>query len=265
MINKKNIKNLILDDINDYLVLFEDSSSIYNIETEFFNQYRFFSQEASDFIDKNFKIKQNKNNKITDTIIYGLITFETYNNRIFIGFEKGNYKTYLATREADYKDFIAKNNFFIIPIIVNSLIVTADNKIIILKTKDYEELIGGFIGEEDVINDNIDFIKFINKTTKNIVGDIQLFNTKIIGVYKANYSCIFVFNHYTKFTSEEILNNFNKLKHDNSESIDFVINVDDNLGKIICNGYYSKHVRQAFKFFLKENCNNYKYMNVKLI
>ena len=45
----------------------------------------------------------------------------------------------------------------------------------------------------------------------------------------------------------------------------FIENKEDNLGRIIYDGYYSKHVRQAFKFFLKENYNNYKYINTKLV
>lgn len=257
MINKKNIKNLLLNNIHNYITLFEDSSSIYNISSEFFNEYRFFSDEAKNFIDNNFIGFNN------DTIL-GLTNFETYGNQIFIGFEKGDYKTYLATRSNEYLKFINENNFFLIPIILNNIIITSDNKIIAIKTPQYEELIGDFVNMDDVVNEKINFEKSLNRITNKIIGGhIKVLNTHIIGVYKSNYSCIFVFQQQTSCDSNEILNIFNKFG--TNKTIDFIDNKEDNLGRIIYDGCYSKHVRQAFKFYLKENYNNYKYINIKLI
>lgn len=259
MINKKNIKNLLLDGIDDYIILFEDKSSLYNIDTEFFNEYRFFSDEAISFINNNFNKKQSNND-----ILIGLTDFEIYGNRIFVGFEKGDYKTYLATREKDYLEFIRNGNFFILPMIVNINIITADDKIIVLKTKDYEELVGDFVKFDDIKNDKVNFKNSLKRITNDIVGEIQCFDTKIIGIYKSNYSFIFVFNQKTNYTSDEILNIFKNKKNSNIV-VDFVEDKENILGKIICDGCYSKHVRQAFKFYLKENYNNYKYINIKLI
>ena len=257
MINKKNIKNLLLNNIYNYITLFEDSSSVYNISSEFFNEYKFFSKEAKNFIDDNFRESNND-------IILGLTNFETYGNQIFVGFEKGDYRTYLATRNNDYLKFIEENNFFIIPIILNNIIITSDNKIIAIKTPQYEELIGDFANMDDVINEKINFEKSLERITNNIIGKhIKTLNTQIIGVYKSNYSCIFVFQQQTKLSSSDILNIFNKCNI--NKIIDFIENKEDNLGRIIYDGYYSKHVRQAFKFYLKENYNNYKYINIKLI
>ena len=257
MINKKNIKNLLLNNIYNYITLFEDSSSVYNISSEFFNEYKFFSKEAKNFIDDNFRESNND-------IILGLTNFETYGNQIFVGFEKGDYRTYLATRNNDYLKFIEENNFFIIPIILNNIIITSDNKIIAIKTPQYEELIGDFANMDDVINEKINFEKSLERITNNIIGKhIKTLNTQIIGVYKSNYSCIFVFQQQTKLSSSDILNIFSKCNI--NKIIDFIENKEDNLGRIIYDGYYSKHVRQAFKFYLKENYNNYKYINIKLI
>lgn len=259
MINKKNIKNLLLNNIYNYIILFEDSSSIYNISSEFFNEYKFFNKEAKNFIDNNFRESNNN-------IILGLTNFETYGNQIFVGFEKGDYKTYLATRNSEYLKFINENNFFLIPIILNNVIITGDNKIIAIKTPEYEELIGNFVNINDVINEKINFEKSLNRITNEIIGEnIKTLNTQIIGVYKSNYSCIFVFQQHTDYSSDEILNIFNQNNKDRNKIIDFIENKEDNLGRIIYDGYYSKHVRQAFKFFLKENYNNYKYINTKLV
>ena len=262
MINKKNIKNLLLNNIGNYIILFEDSSNIYNIGSEFFNEYKFFSERAKKFIEDNFK----QYSDTTNNAILGLTNFETYGNQIFIGFEKGDYKTYLATRENNYLQFINENNFFLIPIIINNIIVTSDNKIIIIKTSQYEELIGDFLNVGDIKNEQIDFLESLSRITSKIIGNtIELSDAQIIGVYKANYSCIFVFQQKTEYSSEQILNIFNEYNNNKDVIIEFIENKEDNLGRIICDGCYSKHVRQAFKFYLKENYNSYKYINIKLV
>ena len=107
MINKKNIKNLLLNNIYNYITLFEDSSSIYNISSEFFNEYKFFNKEAKNFIDNNFRESNNN-------IILGLTNFETYGNQIFVGFEKGDYRTYLATRSNEYLKFYHYYNLYVV-------------------------------------------------------------------------------------------------------------------------------------------------------
>lgn len=257
MINKKDIKNLLLNDINDYIILLEDRSSIYSVETDFFNEYRFFDKDAQKFIDENFSKKYSN---ISNYNVYGLTNFEIYGSRIFIGFEKGDYKTYLATREKKYLSFIQQNNFFIIPIILNTVLITSDNKIVILKTNICEELVGGFIEQIDVKDNKIDFIQNLKRNINNIIGTAKVQNTEIIGIYKAHYSCIMVFSQNIDLSSKDIIHSGT-----NNKIINFINNNENDLGKIITNGCYSKHVRQAFKFFLKEKFNNYKYMNIGLL
>ena len=262
MINKKNIKNLLLNEIENYIVLYEDGSSLYNIESELYNEHKFFSKEAKDFIDNNFK-KINKKINSGGDVIYGLTSFENHSNRMFVGFEKGDYKTYMATREKGYLKYIQNGDFFIIPIIVNIVVSTNDNKIMVIKTKEYEELFGDFIRDIDVVDDKIDFLGSTRRITSEVVGDnnLEIFDYKIIGVYKSAYSCIFVMSQKLNINSNEILDR-NKNK---DIAIDFISNKESALGKIICDGFYSKHVRQAFKFYLKETYGSYKYMNVKLV
>ena len=251
MINKKNIRNLILSDIDDYLVLFEDTANIESLETEYTNEYRFFSDEAKSFIEENFLKEQKKDKSIVNYDLFGLRNFETYGGKIFISFEKGDYKTYLASKNKAYKKFIAEKNFFIIPISITSIITTKDNKILTLVDKQNKCILpSGIIKEEDVNGDNMNILNCINRTFKNM--NLELFDSKIIGIYKSKNSCIIILNQKTDKKSTDI------------ENTNFLNNNVSTLGKIIQSGDYLKRTRQAFKFHLKENFNNYDYINVKL-
>ena len=251
MINKKNLRNLILNDINDYLILFEDTANIESFETEYSNEYRFFSNEALKFINDNFAKCKKKNKDLKDYVIYGLRSFETYGGKIFISFEKGDYKTYLACKESGYKKFIEEKNFFILPLSVASVITTKDNKILTLDYLDGFKLPGGIIIEEDVDGDNIDLLNCINRNLKQDSINIDLYDSKIIGIYKSKNSCIIILNQKTNISSKDI-------------NANFINNNITTLGNIILSDKYFKRVRQAFKFHLKENFTNYDYINVRL-
>ena len=251
MINKKNIRNLILSGIDDYLVLFEDTANIESLETEYTNEYRFFSDEAEDFIDKNFLKEQKKNKNIVNYNLFGLRNFETYGGKIFISFEKGDYKTYLASKTEEYKKFIAEKNFFIVPISVTTIITTKDNKILtFIDGKNNCILPSGVIKEEDVNGDNMDILNCIDRTFKSM--DLQPLDSKIIGIYKSKNSCVIILNQKIDKKSSDM------------DGVNFINNNVSTLGKIIQSSDYLKRTRQAFKFYLKESFNNYDYINVKL-
>ena len=247
MINKKNIRDLLLNDIDDYLILFEDTANIESLETEYSNEYRFFSDEAKEFINKNF-LKENKESD--NYTLYGLRNFETYGGKIFISFEKGDYKTYLASKLKEYKNFIAEKNFFVVPIFVMSIVVTKDNKILTLNQNGEWLLPSGVVTDENVNGDNMDILDCADQNLKNY--DLGLYDSKIVGIYKSRVSCVIVLNQKTSKSSSELTD------------MKFINNNITTLGKIISDNTAPKRMRQAFKFHLKENFNNYDYINIKL-
>lgn len=268
MINKKSIKNLILADINMPLILFEDTANIDSVESEYTNEYKFFDDEAKKFIDENFEREFTLNNKIFNGTMYGLTNFEMYDGKIFVSYEKDDFKTFLATKNPEYKQYILNKNFFILPISVSNVIITKDNKIIAgSKNKfcNYNKLVGGFISTVDIINEKINILHCSLRECEEKIGDLKLYNYKIIGVYKTN-QCSFVVYSETDYTSEEIKKIYaNNKNEDNYEmsNMFFIDNNEQSIGNIILNSGF-KDDKISFKFHLKENFNNYDYINTKL-
>lgn len=268
MISKKNIKNLILSDIHREIVLFEDTASLDNIDTDYLNEYRYLSEEARKFIDDNFLEEQKKDDKLFNGDLIGLSNFDFYGGKIFINYEKGDYKTYLATKNPEYKKYIKNNEFFIVPMGVINIVVTRDNKIILgsPEGKDYK-LSGGFIDFRDLNNGKIDFTKCANRETIEEIGDIRLNNNLLIGVYNLDCCCSIVMSHSTDYTSKEIeeiwKNNHNFDRYEMEDML-FLKNKEEDIGNAIKDQKFSCYARIAFKFHLKANFANYKYMNLKI-
>lgn len=268
MISKKNIKNLILSDIHREIVLFEDTASLDNIETDYLNEYRYLSEEAKKFIDANFSKAKKEDSKLFNNDLIGLRNFDVYGGKIFINYEKGDYKTYLATKNIKYKQYIKNNEFFIIPIGVINIVVTKDNRVIIGRSKEKEyKLVGGFVDFRDLHNGKIDFMKCANREVQEEVGNIELYDNLLIGVYSLNCSCAVVISHSIDYTSKEIIeiwqNNENNEKY-GIEDMLFLKNKEEDIGNAIKDKRLSCHARIAFKFHLKANFSNYKYMNIKI-
>lgn len=264
MINKKNIKNLILSEIKKELVLFEDTANIENIETEFSNEYRFFTNEAKEFIENNFLNYVNKNGKIYNEEIASLKSFDFYGGKIFINYEKGDIKTFLATKNKDYIKHIKADNFFTIPIVVSNIVVTDDNKIIFLKDKNCT-LIDDYVKNCDIISEKIDFLGCFRRQIKDTIGEaIRVKNSKLVGIYQSD-KCVLVFSH----NIDQGIDYIEKIQVGNNTSSNcsdllFLSNKEDSIGNAIKNDNFSNGSRIALKFHLKENFFNYNYINTKI-
>ncbi len=270
MINKKGIKNLILEDIKTPIILYEDKTDIDNVVCEFTNEYKYFSEEAKQFIDKLFEERKKNNEKIFNGLVYGLTNFEVYGRKIFLSFEKGDYKTYLATMDNGYKKYILENNFFILPIGICGVITTKDNKLIFAgETKFCNSIkfLSGFVSVEDITQEEqINILHVINRECKEEIGDLKLFNNSIIGAIKTN-CCTFVTNHDTNYTSNEIKeiykNNTFEDKYE-MENMFFMDNDEKTIEEMIMNSKLNEVGKIALRFYLKEKFSNYKFMHMKL-
>ncbi|MDR2778084.1 MAG: hypothetical protein LBB13_01075 [Rickettsiales bacterium] len=269
MISKKNLKNIILAGIDRDIVLFEDMIDTENIETEYVNEYRFISDEARKFIDHNFESKQGKAKELVDRGILGLTAFDFYGGKIFINFEKDSYKTYLATLEPEYREYIAKENFFIVPISTIDIVVTKDKKIIINRTeKGQLNVICGLPDSGDVVAEKIDFVNYFLREITGKIGNLYLFDAKLLGIFKSD-RCFLVVRHSTTLYSREV----EEIYGDNIRNgvvprdigpIDFIRDREDDIGEAIKSSNFSRETRSAFKFYIKNIFHNYKYLNTKI-
>lgn len=263
MINKKNIKNLILSGIKKELILFEDTANIENIETEFSNEYRFFTAEAKDFVEKNFLDYNKKNKKLSNEEIIGLKSFDFYGGKIFINYEVSDIKTYLATNSRDYIKYTKSDNFFVIPIVISNILITDDNKIVFLEDKKYD-LISDYAKNCDIISEKIDFSKCCERQIQNIIKKpVKIENSKLIGIYQSD-KCVLVFSHNIKIESNYIEKLQTKKTKNNIASLLFLANKEDNIGNAVKNEDFSNGSRIGLKFHLKENFFNYNYINTKI-
>ncbi len=263
MINKKNIKNLILSGIKKELVLFEDTANIENIETEFSNEYRFFTTEAKEFIENNFLDYNKKNKKLLNEEIISLKSFDFYGGKIFINYESSDIKTYLATKNDNYVKYIESDNFFTIPIVISNITITNDNKIVFLEKENYD-LTSDYVKNCDIVSEKIDFLKCFERQIQNVVKkSVEIENSKLIGIYQSD-KCVLVFSHNIKIESNYIEEVQNKKDTNNSAKLLFLTNKEDIIGNNIKNENFSNGSRIALKFHLKENFFNYNYINTKI-
>ncbi|MDR1499124.1 MAG: hypothetical protein LBS34_02460 [Rickettsiales bacterium] len=268
MINKKNMKNLILAGITNSLILFEDTANINNVESEYINEYKFFSDEAREFIDKNFEKEMSKEPTMFNGHILGLVSFETYGGKMFVSYEKGDYKTFMATKNPDYRRFIEEGCFFMIPIGVGNIILTRDNKIITGGVKKKKKLPGGLLSIDDIEDEKIDLLHCAKREISEEIGNLEIYDSELIGVLK-NTNCTFSAYHKTDYTSAQVLNiwNSNREKLEDGwemENMTFIDNNIKSIGKVITSRDFSDSARISMKFHLKEHFGNYDYMNVKL-
>ena len=259
MISKKNIEDLILSGIKKELILFEDTANIDNIDTEFSNEHKFFTADAKYFIEKNFFDYTSKDKIVSNEQIIGLRSFDFYGGKIFINYENSDIKTYFATNAEQYLEYIKSGNFFVIPIIISNIVITKDNKIILVKDNKNSDLISDFIKINDTYDGKIDFLKCFERQIQNITGkNTELESSTLIGVYESN-KCVLVFSHNINLSSNLI-----KKANKKNNKLYFLPNKEDDIGAVIKNTIFSKNTRLALKFHIKENFFNYNYVNTKI-
>jgi hypothetical protein len=269
MISKKNLKSIIVAGIDRDIVLFEDMIDVENIETEYINEFRFISDEAKKFIDYNFLNKQKDSHGLQDRSVLGLTNFDFYGGKIFMNFERGSYRTYLATLEPKYREYIDRENFFIIPISTINIIITRDKKIVVTQTERKQlTMVCGFPDDGDVISEKIDFIKYFLKEIGRKIGNLYLYDTKLLGIFKSD-CCFLVMRHNTNSHSKEIEEIYNtgvanEIAPGDLTPITFIRDREDDIGEAIRNPSFSRETRSAFKFYIKNIFHNYKYINTKI-
>lgn len=255
-VDKEYIKNLIFEDKDISMVLYDDVLNLNNIIFKFNDENKFFSQEASVFVDENFIKKSNE--KTFNGIIYGLKNFELRNSKILFEYEKSEYKVYLATKNKDYKKYIKDNNYFVIPLGVSGIIITKDNKIIVAgKTKFYErnKFVGGFVATEDIKSEQINPFYNMSRESKEEIGNLGLFNGIVIGIVLDN-CCTFITQQNTNYTSNEVLEIYKKnnpIDAYEMENMFFLDNSESSIKEMILNSDMSKTGKEGLKLYLKRN------------
>ncbi|MDR1494445.1 MAG: hypothetical protein LBI29_00205 [Rickettsiales bacterium] len=264
MINKKNLRDIILAGISKEIVLFEDSVDLENIETEYVNEYRFNSEEAREFINRNFSEKQSLDSTLQDRIVLGVTNFDFYGGRVFINFEKGSYKIHLATLEPGYREYIENRNFFMVPLFLMNIVVTRDDKIVTVKTRNGQfGLIGNFLGDGDVIGEKINFFSASFSEISKKIGNAYLCNSKLLGVFKST-CCFLVLRYDTNSSGREIEKVLELAGESGGETLCLVKNREDDLGEVIENPNFTAEARIALKFYMKNIFRNYKHINTKI-
>jgi hypothetical protein len=267
MINKKNLRDIILAGISKEIVLFEDSIDLENIETELVNEYRFNSDGAREFIDRNFSEKQSLDNSLNDRSILGITSFDFYGGRVFINFERGSQRIHLATLEPEYRPFIENKNFFLVPLFLINLLVTRDDKIVMVESRDSRFcLIGDFLGDDVVVDEKINFFSASFSEISKKVGNVYLCNSKLLGIFKST-CCFLVLKYDTNSSSKEIEQMSPLVKNtggSTGKTIHFLKNEEGELGEAIGNPDIVEETRMALKFYMKNIFHNYKYINTKI-
>lgn len=271
MLNKKNIKNLILNDINIPLVLLEDEVNFENIDTDFSNEYRYLTDSARKFVENNFIEECRKDIRLFNGDLYGIVNIDIYDNRISLTYEKTEYKYYLATKNPNYKKFIAEGNYFTTAIGTIHIIKTSDNKLF-MGCKNNNKLgykfTGGFVDNNDVQNEKLDLLHCAVRETNEELGNVPFISSKLIGVVKINTLTFTIFSE-TTLTSEDITNLYNKNKDKlrDSYEMDNMIFIDNNpkaIGNVMKQpDLLTKNSLESCKLYLKSEFSNYEYMEIK--
>jgi hypothetical protein len=264
MINKKNLRNLLLSDVEREIVLFEDTITLDNVETEYVDERKFFSPEVEYFCEKNFLQQQKQDKTLQDFDVLSLVNFDFYGGKVFINFEKGSFSTYLAMQKSDYSKFLADGNFFLVPLYLINILITRDNQVVLVKPSsgDPRQLVGDFLQDTDLIKgDKIDFFGCCGRhVDSQLKPALELSKTKLLGVFGLRRCCI-IMEHQLAITGEELIisaKTFGKISH-------LVDNREDVLGDIIQNQQsYSRETRIALKFHLKSAFQSYKFINVRV-
>lgn len=229
MLNKNEIKRLILEDKNNSIIAKDDEMDIKNIVCKYIEQPKIFTPEAKEFIENNFKLKAGE--KSFNGTLFGINRFEISNdNLIHLDYEKSDYKTYLASRNREYKPYIEDNNYFIVPLGVLALIITKDNKIIVSGRSNYnknDKLVGGFVDIKDLEGEKINFLSAINREITEEIGNIEIFDTKILGVILS--TCFtFIMTTKSKYISEEIIDIYKNNQFEDKYEMENMIFIDNN-------------------------------------
>ncbi|MDR3078874.1 MAG: hypothetical protein LBU15_02445 [Rickettsiales bacterium] len=270
MINKKNLRDIILAGISKEIVLFEDSTDLENIETEYVNEYRFNSEEAREFIDRNFSERQRLDSSIQDRSVLGITSFDFYGGRVFINFEKGSYRTHLATLEPGYREYIENRNFFVVPLFLMNIVLTRDDKIVVSRAPDGQlDLIGDFLGEKDVVDEKINFFSASFSHISGKTGNLYLCNAKLLGIFIKSTCCFLVLRYDTNSSARELEKALVQGKsagegESEGRGLHFLRNREEELGEAIENPSFTREARTALKFYMKNIFCNYKYINTKI-
>lgn len=270
MINKRSIKNLILEDIKKCIFLYDEKINIDNVETNYINEFKHFSEESKEFIDNNFKKEREKNSKTFNGNVLGFVSFENFSNKIHVGFERGEFKHILASKNEMYKKFIFQNDFFMVAIGGLNIIKTKDDKIFLgcpNENKLGYKFPGGYFDSSDVKHNKIQILEAIERECKEEIGDLKTKETELIGIFLNNEGVTFVISSYTDLTSEEILEIYNKNKDILEDSYEmnnliFVNNDIEDIGNLILKQNFLTNIsKESLKLYLKNYFSNYEYIN----
>jgi hypothetical protein len=156
----------------------------------------------------------------------------------------------------------------VVPISSVNIVTTKDKKIILLNEKEKMTLPIGFLDEGDIVSDKIDFQSYFMKEIARSIGDIHIFDSQLLGVFKSN-CCFLVMKHETDLSSREIEKIWSeviniKKRASGASSMVFMKNKEEDVGDAIKNSGFSHESRVAFKFYVKNVFYNYKHLNIKI-
>lgn len=177
---------------NNYDIHFIGFIGVDKIEQVYEPKEKYFSKEAKELIDKNWKDFVAKNQNAYDGDLFNFISLENYNDNIKLYYDYTKFSYTKTCRTKDYKKFTDTGNYTSNHISIPTIIKTIDNKILI--GSDLTRVNGiqkwkfpGGIWEKCApkIIDNI------NKEINEEIGNIELKNIKIICIATCkNATCI---------------------------------------------------------------------------
>lgn len=172
---------------NHYMIHFLGSINPDDIELIYKPQEKYFSDEAKNFIETNWKNEIAKNNNTYDGDLFELISLEKINDKLKLYYDYTKYSYTRACRSKEYEKFIQQNCYVSNHISIATIIKTTDNKFLIGSDLNQVNGIqkwkftGGFWEKcAPTIFDNV------KKEINEEIGNIKLKNTKVIGIESCN-------------------------------------------------------------------------------
>ena len=192
---------------NHYVVHFLGSINPYDIELIYKPQKKYFSDEAKNFIETNWKNEIAKNNNAYDGDLFDFISFEKNNDKLKLHYDYTKYRYTRACRSKEYEWFIQQNCYVSNHISIGTIIKTTDNKFLIgsdLRKVDGIQkwkFPGGFWEKcAPTIFDNV------KKEINEEIGNIELKNTKVIGMESCNRMSSIITLSEVDMSSKELSN-----------------------------------------------------------
>ena len=190
---------------NSYVVHFLGEIDANNVNYIYSPQKKNISAEGEQIRNQKWQENLIKDPKSYDGDLVEFIKLENNGNKIDLYFDYTKYSYTIATRSAEYKHLLEKGEYVSNHIAIPTIIKTTDNKMLIgsqltkvegvLKWK----FTGGFWEKKaETVLDNV------NKEIQEEIGDLQISNPKIIGIFSVKNSTTIITTAEVNMTSNQL-------------------------------------------------------------